>query len=275
MGESSVACGAQSRVPCRYTPALVALTFSITGVLPGAELKPATIKAFEIYIRNSESRIDRQLQGGHSLWVDDDASRLERVRQGEIVVQPWTPAGQTDVPDGLVHDWIGAVFIRRAKLDAVLAAVQDYNHHYLTYKSEVLQSRLLSRRGEEFRVYLRVQKRKVQTVVLNTEHLARYFRLTPTRTYSRSQSTRIAEVDHAGESDERERPEGQDHGYLWRLYSYWQFEERDRGVFVECRAISLTRSVPKALRWLVGPIIRGLPRESLNATLESTRAAVR
>jgi len=41
--------------------------------------------------------------------------------------------------------------------------------------------------------------------------------------YSRSYSTRIAEVEDAGTPEERERQVGDDHGYLWRLYTYWRF----------------------------------------------------
>jgi hypothetical protein len=58
---------------------------------------------------------------------------------------------------------------------------------------------------------------------------------------------------------------------MWRLNSYWRFLERDGGVVIECRAISLSRDVPKGLGWIIDPIVRKLPRESLMATLESTR----
>jgi hypothetical protein len=67
---------------------------------------------------------------------------------------------------------------------------------------------------------------------------------------------------------------GQDHGFLWRLNSYWRFEERAGGVYVECDAISLTRSVPVGLGWLVNPIVRTLPRESLENSLRTLRQAL-
>jgi len=109
-------------------------------------------------------------------------------------------------------------------------------------------------------------------VVLNTEHDARYFPLDATRCYSRSCATRIAEVEHPGTPEERELPPGNDQGFLWRLNSYWRFEERDGGVYVECEAISLTRPVPAGLGWLIEPFIKNLPRESLANTLRETRA---
>jgi hypothetical protein len=61
------------------------------------------------------------------------------------------------------------------------------------------------------------------------------------------------------------------YGYLWRLSSYWRFEELDGGVSVECRAISLTRDVPAGLGWIIEPMVKKLPTESLLATLEATR----
>jgi len=46
------------------------------------------------------------------------------------------------------------------------------------------------------------------------------------------------------------------------------------GVTVECRAISLTRDVPLGLGWIVEPIIKNLPRDSLVNTLKATRRAL-
>jgi hypothetical protein len=50
--------------------------------------------------------------------------------------------------------------------------------------------------------------------------------------------------------------------------------ERDDGVDVECRAISLTRDVPRGLGWIIDPIVKKLPKESLVSTLEATRKAL-
>jgi hypothetical protein len=102
----------------------------------------------------------------------------------------------------------------------------------------------------------------------------RYFPLDAARCYSQSHSTRIAEVDDPGDADEREMRPGVDHGFLWRLNSYWRFEERDGGVYVECEAVSLTRGVPAGLGWLVNPIVRTLPRESLETSLTTLRRAL-
>jgi len=151
--------------------------------------------------------------------------------------------------------------------------VEDYDNHKNIYRPEIMESRLLSRHDGDFHVFLRILKKQILTVVLNTEHDVRYVRLDRTRWYSKSVTTRIAEVEDPG-PDEHELPPGNDHGFMWRLDSFWKFEERDGGVYLECRAISLTRDVPVGLGWLINPIIRSLPRESLTNTLKATRQAL-
>lgn len=111
-------------------------------------------------------------------------------------------------------------------------------------------------------------------MVLNTEHDVEYFPLDARRVHSRSRSTRIAEVDDAGTAKEKERRFEEGHGFLWRINSYWRFEERDGGVYIECEAISLTRGVPFGLGMIVLPVIRDLPRESLVRTMEATRGGL-
>jgi hypothetical protein len=114
----------------------------------------------------------------------------------------------------------------------------------------------------------------VITAVLDTEHEVKYTKIDAKTWRSVSRTTKIAEVENPGKPDEREKPPGTGEGFLWRLNSYWRFLERDGGVWVECQAVSLTRDIPTGLGWLVDPIIRNLPKESLENTLRSTRAAM-
>ncbi len=239
-----------------------------------AELKKETVQAFEEYIRAAEAQMQEQLNPGkHFLWAERAPERERQARAGQVITQRWT-TDEVRAPGGLIHDWIGTVFIPGVTLERTLALAQDYNNHRNIYRPEVIGSRLLARDGNHFKIYLKLLKKKVLTVVLNTEHDVRYFPLDQDRWRSRSYSTRITEVVDAGKPSERELPEGQGHGFLWRLYSYWKFEEKDGGVWVECRAISLTRNVPTGLGWLIEPIIRNLPRDSLSNTLRATRDAL-
>jgi hypothetical protein len=236
-----------------------------------AELKPQTVEAFDRYIRETEQRLaDSKV----FLWADETADRARRVKAGEVVVEPLRSEPVLTVPNGLVHDWVGSVFIPGATLERTLAMVRDYDHHKDVYKPDVIDSRVISHKGNDFHIYLRLLKKKVITVVLNSEHDVQYTRLDKTRWRSISRTTKIAEVERAGKPDERERPPGTGEGFLWKLNSYWRFEERDGGTWLECEAISLTRDVPTGLGWLIEPIIRDLPKESLANTLRATRTAL-
>ncbi|MBZ5595136.1 MAG: hypothetical protein LAP39_23065 [Acidobacteriia bacterium] len=239
--------------------------------LTAADLKPQTVKAFDEYIRGKEAHLRNRISGGKFLWADQAPGRKEQLREGKILTDPSGDQPDLKVPDGVIHDWLGAVFIPGVTVDRAINFVQDYEHHPQVYQPEVIGSRILAHNGDDYKVFLRLKKKKVLTVVLNTEHAVHYERLDNTRWQSRSCTTHIAEVENAGKADERELPPGKDHGFLWRLNSYWRFQERDGGVYIECEAVSLTRRVPTGLGWLIDPIIRELPRESLFNTLQSTR----
>jgi hypothetical protein len=240
------------------------------------QLKPETLQAFEAYIHDAEAGMEQALNGSNPfLWSDDRSERAEQVRKGKIPAQFWSGQGPVRVANGLIHDWIGGVSIPGATVAQTLRLVQDYNNHKNIYRPEVMDSRLLSHRGSDFKIYLRLLKQKIITVVLDTYHDVHYSSLDPTRWLCRSYTTRIMEVEGAGSRNETIMPPDTGYGFLWRLYSYWKFQEKEGGVFVECRAISLSRNVPFGLGWLIEPIIQVLPKESLINTLNATRQALR
>lgn len=242
----------------------------LAAPLDAAELKPPTVAAFDRYIRQAEQRLDGRKD---FLWSDESSERARRVRQGEAVVEPFSGKGDVDVPDGLIHDWVGAVFISGATIEKTMTLMEDYDHKR-AYHREVVASRTLAHDGNDFLVYMRLLKKKVITVVIDTEHDVRYVPVDRTRWRSSSRTTKVAEVQNAGKPGERRLPPGTGQGFLWMLNTYWRFEERDGGTWVECEAISLTRDVPVGLGWLIEPIIRSLPQESLVNTLLETRAAL-
>jgi len=129
-------------------------------------------------------------------------------------------------------------------------------------------------RGGPFSVVFAFRQAQGNTVVLNTQHDVRYFHDSPARAHSRSSAVRIAEVENAGKSDEREKPPGEDGGFLWKMETWWRMEERDGGTYVQSESVSLTRDIPPVLAWLIGPFVTSIPRESLTYTLEATRRGV-
>ncbi len=239
------------------------------------QLKQETLKAFSAYIRDAELAMEGTLgDGSPFLWSDVSSERARQVRGGQVAAQFSSGHGPVKVPSGLIHDWIGASFIPDTTVEDVLALLQDYDNHKNIYKPEVIASRLISHRGNDFQVYLRLLKKKIVTVVLDTDHGVHYRSLDRARWLCRSYTTRISEVEHAGGPKERVLPPDTGAGFLWRLYSYWRFQAREGGAYVECRGISLTRDVPLGLGWVVEPIIQKLPKESLIHTLEATRKAL-
>jgi putative flippase GtrA len=258
----------------RTVQCLVALII-VSAEAGAAELKPETLRAFAASTQQAEEAIARQeREASPFLWLAQSPARVARARRGEVVVGRLTGDDPADVPGGLVHDWIGGAWIGGATLEQVLAIITDVDRHAEYYAPEVVRSRLLGRDGETRRTYLRLYKHKIITVVLDSEHVAHLERIGPARARSWSRSVKVVEVDNPGRSDERVLPVGQGHGFLWALNSYWRFEEADGGVYVECRAVSLTRRVPTLLVLLIGPIVSGLPRDSLVQTLAATRTGV-
>jgi hypothetical protein len=239
------------------------------------QLDPRTVESFDAYIHLAENEMERSLHANAPfLWSELSPERTRQVNRGQVVAQFWSGRGPVKVPNGLIHDWIGAAFISDSTIKKVLAVIQDYDNHKNIYQPDVIDSRLVRRDGNDFQIYLRLLKKKIITVVLETDHEVHYSPVNRRRWVCRSYTTRIAEVENAGSRDERVLPPDTGYGFLWRLYSYWRFEERDAGVIVECRAISLTRDVPFGLGWAIEPIIQKLPKESLINTLEATRQAL-
>jgi hypothetical protein len=237
------------------------------------QLRPQTVEAFEAYISAVEMAAKQTLAYGPFLW-SDTCSEAAQIQSGQVVAQFWAGRGPAKVPNGLIHDWIGAALIPGTSIEDTLALIQDYDHHEKIYKPEVLASKLISHHGDDFQIYLRLLKKKIVTVVLDTYHEVHYHSLDRSRWFCRSYTTRVEEVEGAGSPKERVLPPDTGHGFLWRLYSYWRFEARADAVCVECRAISLTRDVPFGLGWAIEPIIQKLPQESLIKTLEATRKAL-
>jgi hypothetical protein len=245
-------------------------------IVSPVRLKPETLKAFDEYILAAEKAMAETL-AVEFLWSERKTERIQQVRKGAILAEYWSEEDSKNpvgVPDGLIHDWVGATFVPASTVKQCVALLQDYANHKNVYKPEVIESELVSRSDDRFQVYLRLLKKKIITVVLDTSHDVLYMWPAPHRAVCCSHSTQVVEVEHAGTPTESKAPPDTGYGFLWRLYSYWRLEERDGGVFVECRAISLSRDVPAILSWVINPIVRKLPKESLIQTLEATQRAL-
>lgn len=263
------------------TPFIVILLAGLFAAQARAGPPASAVQAWDAYVASTESRIDAELgaQNGFLAVHTLAPAQVPRTRtpgnaERLLYVVPVATSGEPgagEVPGGLRHHWLAAVFVPGVKVEDVLAFVQDYDHQ-AKYFEDVLVSKLLSRDGDRFEPLLRLRRTKVITAVYDTTHSVLYRSHGPGRASSRSVATRIVELEHDGSGDTyRPRQGGSDRGFMWRLNSYWRFLETGGGVVVECESLSLSRGIPTGLGWLIGRFVNSVPRESLEQTLIGIR----
>jgi putative flippase GtrA len=207
------------------------------GQAAGAELQPETASTWNRYAASAERT-----------FFSGPAPQAAGGAQGRDV----------DVPGGTIHEWRGTTVIRGITVDSLV--------HALTHpgtpppQSDVLEARVLGRRGDELHVYLKLRRTALVTVTYDTEHDVAFVRHDAELTTSRSASTKIVEVG------------GGDRGFLWRLNSYWQYRQVPGGVRVDVLSLSLSRRVPGAAKFMVAPIVNRIGRESMARTLDAMSA---
>jgi len=245
-----------------------------------AELQQKTVDAFDRYVRLREAQMDGEERGTDAFLYTDRlaaAQKTEAERQARgstpFMARIETRDGGRPIaiPDGLVHHWVGLIFMPGVTTDQAVALMQAYDSHADVFRPMIVRSKLLAHEGDRFRFYLRFYVKKVVGVTTDTEHEAVFGRPAPDRAFSRLHSTRVAEVENADTPTERQKPVGGGRGFLWRLNTYWRFTERDGGTWVQCESITLTRDIPTGLGWLVGRFVTEIPKESLTFTLSTAR----
>jgi hypothetical protein len=234
------------------------------------------LQAWDAYTQTVRTQMEARLTGAQPfLWVQESEPRMHAIRSGGIPVEPIGGTGHLAVAGGLIHHWIGAVFLPGVTVSQVLAKLDEYEAYSSFYKPTVINSRLLSRDGDNRRFSLRyARKVSVVTSVIDADYEADYFQLGPNRWWSICRSTRIQEVEHQGKADERLQPIGAGAGYMWRFCSITRVVEMDHGVILEMETIALSRDIPSAVAWFVNPIVDHLSRSILRTSLSQTRAAI-
>lgn len=249
----------------------------------GATLQPRTIQAWNAYLQWADQKVQKDLSNAGSFLIGDHlppekAAAVRRALQaGGIVIDRMTgvvpPGTHFHVEDGVIHHWWGAILVPNVTLDRMIQFLQDYDHHAGRF-ADVERSKILSRDGQHFKVFLRLRRSaSLVTAYYNTEEDCFYRQLSPKRAYSCSTATKIAELADAGTPREREKPPGEDRGFLWRLVSWWRLEETDHGVIVEVESASLSRDIPTLVLLIPGvtSYINSIPKESIKSILTSIR----
>jgi hypothetical protein len=270
----------QPFIPRKLSAIVILCGFLLLTALPlslAAEPAPAAVAAFDSYITTVESRLAQQHRSpnGFIAPVSPAEQSETRLRNGELIIDQITPSTPEDLPGAMLYHWRGTAFAPGAKAADFERLMKNFDAYPQKFSPQVLHSKILSQQGDHFQVLMRVRQKHVITVVMDTTYDVTFARLDALHGYSISRSTQISEIDSAGTRHERALTSNEEHGFLWRLYTYWSYEERDGGLYMQIESVSLTRSIPTGLGWAIGPFIQSVPRESLEFTLRSTCNALR
>jgi hypothetical protein len=189
---------------------VVAALFALPalGVEPPAE----TSRAFDQYVTVAE----KQLREGVFIYSDAHPEAKTAARSGQTVVVQQR-SGEVRVTGGLIHDWLGFSFFSGAHLAEVRTLMQDYGNYKRIYTPDVIDSKLVTRDGDRFRVFLKLQNQQFIPLTYDSEYDV---------SYSAPAADRLEIISHSS----RIQQAGIDQGFLWRLNSYWRFVEADGGV---------------------------------------------
>jgi hypothetical protein len=242
-----------------------------------AQPSPAAVSAFSTYAASVEARLAQQHRQPRGFLafpasVDQNDSRL---RRGELIVERLTPPTEKKLSGAMLYHWRGTAFAPGAKAADFERIMRDFNAYPQHFSPQVVQARVLSQQNDHIQAIMRVRQKHVITVVMDTSYDIAYGRLDRQHGYSISRSAKIDEIDSAGMPGEHALTPNEQHGFLWRLNTYWSYEERDGGLYMQIESISLTRSIPTGLGWAIGPFVESVPRESLEFTLRSVCNALR
>ncbi|HEV2465416.1 MAG TPA: hypothetical protein VGT04_16555 [Acidobacteriaceae bacterium] len=229
------------------------------------------IAGFNKYVGAIESRLAAQHRKSTSFiaLTRTSAQTEARLRGGELVVENLTPT-KADLPGATIYHWRGTAFVAGATVADFERLMRDFPAYPRIYSPQVVSSRVLSQNGDHYQVAMRVKQKHIITVVMDTNYDVEFAQLDARHGWSTSRSTGIDEIE-----DGRVLSPADQHGFLWRLNTYWTFEQRNGGLYMQIESVSLTRSIPTGLGWAVEPFVQSVPRESLEFTLRATRDALR
>ncbi len=262
---------------CRSLILLLGLFLLVSEPLAlAAEPSPAALSAFAQYSAAVETRLAQQHRAdGTFLAAPSGPEAQARLFRGELLVEQLMPLEGAAPAGALLHHWRGTAFAPGATVADFERLLRDVNGYPRLFAPEVLQARVLAGTDDHLETFLRVRQQHVLTVVLDATYDVRFGRLDPQHGDSISRSTRIAEIGSVGTSAEHALSPEDEHGFLWRTNTYWSYEERDGGLYVQLESLSLTRNVPRGLGWAVGPYLQSIPRESLAFTLRAVCKGLR
>lgn len=232
----------------------------------------AALAGFDSYAAKVEARLAQQHSLPSTFLALGDEIRLH---QGDPVVEELTPSGGGELPGALLHDWRGTAFVPGATAADFERVMEDFGAYPRMYAPQVVSARVLGREDDHFQVLMRIRQQHVITVVMDAAYDVRFGQLDALHGYSISRSTKIDEIASPGTRSEHALSAKDGHGFLWRMNTYWSYVQQDGGLYIQIESISLSRSIPTGLGWVIGPFVESVPSDSLEFTLKKTCEALR
>ena len=256
-----------------YLMVLVA-TLAITPQETAAiDLEHTTIAAYVRYIEAVAQAFSKQV-GTDAFLAQASPQALDRLRHGEILLEPGSGDGIIEVPEGLIHHWRATAFVPNVTLEEVLRVARDYTRYASIY-DWVVAADLLASEGNRFRIFFRARRSaSAVTGVIDVWMVTEYQHPRPGRATSVARAECVRQVEHAGEPAEHRLRPGTGNGYLWRANAMSKYLERDGGVYMELDTIGLSRGFPTFLGWIIEPVARRLGRGSAGESLSQLRVAL-
>jgi hypothetical protein len=240
-----------------------------------AEPPAAAVAAFNSYIGAIELRLAAQHRSQSGFVASLDAQAEARLRRGELITEKLTPASGAEMTGAMLHHWRGMAFVPGATAADFERLMKNFNAYPQDFAPQVIKAKIFTQQGDRYQVSMRVRQQHILTVVMDTTYDVNFGALDARHGYSISRSTQIAEIDSPETRKERVLSARDEHGFLWRLNTYWSYEERNGGIYMQIESVSLTRSIPRGLGWAIAPFVESVPRESLEFTLRSTYTSLR
>lgn len=213
---------------------LAAVWLLLPDPLAAAQLQPETIAAWNRHVAATELTLR-----DHENEPPLDAPEGRSLR----------------VPGGTIHEWRGSTVVPGTTVEAIVHALQVPG--LPPPAEDILEAHVMRRRGDTLHLFMRITRSAVVTVTYDTEHDVTFERRRDGFATSRSVATSIRETG------------GDDHGFLWRLNSYWWYRQRGNDVVIDVLSLSLSRDVPSLLRPIASPVIDRVARESMRRTLDA------
>ncbi|WP_348264945.1 hypothetical protein P8935_10505 [Telmatobacter sp. DSM 110680] len=258
---------------------LASMLLMVAWLSGWCEAPSAAVSAFNAYAGKVESRLKEQHQrpDGFLVSVGTNSENDTRLRQGKVIIEQLTRGKEAELPGALLHHWRGTAFVPGVRAADFERLLKNFNGYPRTFAPQVVRASILipEKDANHFTATMRVRQHHVITVVMDPTYDVQFGRLDAQHGFSISRSTKITEIDAPGTEKEHALSESEDHGFLWRMNTYWSYEGRDGGLYMQVESISLTRAIPTGLGWAVRPYVESVPRESLEFTLRAASNALK